>query len=49
MGRVVGVSIDVPDVRHVILFKVTLQSLADADEAIFIAAGKPEEPQFLLR
>ena len=38
-----------PDVRHILLLQITMHTLADADEAVFVAAGNPEQFQLLRR
>jgi hypothetical protein len=37
MGWIVSMSVDVPDVRHVVLLQVSLQTLADSDQSIFVS------------
>ena len=44
---VVAVGGYVPDVRDFVLLQVGVHTLADVDEAIFVAAGEPEEFQLL--
>ena len=40
-GSVVTVGIHVPDVRHILLFQVIVDALADADQAVLITATQP--------
>jgi hypothetical protein len=40
--RVMSVAGHMPDVRHVVLPQVSVDSLADVDESVLVAAGKPE-------
>ena len=47
LGRVVAVGVDMPDVRHVVLLEVGVNALADADQAVLVAAGQPQELQLL--
>ena len=39
----------VPDVRHAFLLEVGVDVLTDVDEAVLVAAGKPEQLQLLGR
>ena len=47
-GRVAFV-VDVPDVRHVALLEVDVDTLRDVDEPVLVAAGQVEELQLGLR
>ena len=49
MLEVVRVLVHVPDVRHVFLLQVSVNILADTDEAVFVAARDIEELQLLRR
>src|SRR3954470_19548941 len=44
LGRVVAVAVDVPDVRDTLLLEVGVHALADAEQAVLVAAGDPEQP-----
>ena len=43
MLEIVAVIIHMPDMRHILLLQITMYTLADADEAIFVTGGDPEE------
>ena len=47
LGRVVRVAIDMPDVRNVLALEIGMHALADADQAVPLAAGDPEQFQLL--
>ena len=47
MLEVVGVIIHVPDVRDVLLLQVGVDALADANQAVLVAARDVEELQLL--
>ena len=49
MLEIMPMFVHVPDVRNSFLFQVGVHSLADADQAILVAAGKPEQLQPPLR
>ena len=40
-GVVEDIGIDVPDVRYVLFIEVVVDVLADTNQAVLIAAGKP--------
>src|SRR5207248_1415512 len=46
LRRIVPEAIYVPHMRHFIFFQIRMHSLADVDESILVAAGKPEQLQF---
>ena len=46
---VVGVAVDVPDVGDVVCLEPCVNAPGDADEAVLVAAGKPEELELLAR
>ena len=46
-GGVVAVGIYVPYVWHVVFLEVVMDALADTDQAVLVAAGQPQELQFL--
>ena len=39
MFKIVRVIVYMPDVRHVVFFEEGMNALADADQAVFVAAG----------
>src|SRR4051812_39537893 len=43
--EVVTMVIDMPDVGHTFLFQIGMNALADLDQSIFIAGGKPKQFQ----
>ncbi len=43
-----GMRVHVPDVRHALFFQVVVDALADADQAVLVAAAEPQQLQFLL-
>ena len=48
MLEIVAVIIDVPDVGHVLLLQISMDALANADEAVCVAAGDPQGPYGLV-
>ena len=42
-----ALAVDVPDVRDVLLLEIGVHALADADQAVLVAAGEPEQLQLL--
>ena len=49
MCTVVAMGIDVPNVRNLVFLQVTLGSLTDIDQAIFVAARKEEQLELRFR
>ena len=49
LGGVVGIPVHMPDMRHAILFEVFVDALADADQAVLVAASEPQQLQLLWR
>src|SRR6185437_1485910 len=47
LRRIVGMGIDIPDVRHVVFFQISMHALADVDQAILVAAGDPQQLELL--
>ena len=47
MVKIVAVIIHMPDMRHIFLLQVSMHTLADADEVVFVAGGNPKEFQLL--
>src|SRR4029434_6734336 len=45
MAKIVAIVVHVPDVGHVLLLQVSVDALADANEAVFVAAGNPQQLQ----
>ncbi len=41
MGCVVTVAVHVPNMRHLLLFEKGVESLADPDQTVLVAAGQP--------
>ena len=39
MLEIVGMFVDMPDVRHSLFLQVGVNALADSNQAIFVAAG----------
>jgi len=46
-GGVVAIGIHMPDMRHALFFEVVVDALADTYQAVLVAAGQPQELQFL--
>src|SRR5881409_71746 len=46
-GSVVGIPVHVPYVTHSFFFEVVVDALADADQAVLISAGKPNQLKLL--
>src|ERR1035438_8419903 len=42
---VVGMPVDVPDVRHAILLEVIVHAAADADQSVLVAGREPDQLQ----
>ncbi len=40
-----GIAVHVPDVWEAVLLEVVVDALANADQAVFVAATEPEQPQ----
>ena len=45
MLEIVGMTVDVPDMRDVVLFQIGMHALADADQTISLAATEVQEFQ----
>ena len=45
LGCVVGIPVDVPDMRHAVFLEVLVNGLANPDQTVAVAAGEPDELQ----
>src|SRR5262245_44837074 len=46
--RVVGIAVYMPDMRHLLISQVSMHALANADQAILLPAGDPQQFQLVL-
>ena len=46
MGRIVGIAVDVPDMRDVVVPQVGVNALADPYQAVLLPTGEPEQLEF---
>jgi hypothetical protein len=46
-GELVSSGVNVPDVRHVLLFEIHVRPLADVEETVLVAARNPEPLQLV--
>ena len=43
VGSVMAVAVHMPNVRHLLFFEISMHALANADQAVFVTAGQPQQ------